>query len=101
MQESTFVLYLNNSSCTHDLPRFISRKFPVDKTKPKSIVFILNVGMDPNKQIFLGRNGKKRSHWTIVHVDTETHVVTYCDSCGWAVTHVAGQFLKSYYLKFG
>ena len=82
LQNSTFCMYLNY---VRDIPGFLSRTMPDDKSKPQSIVFILNVGLEANGAAFLGHDGKQGCHWATAHLDSISKQIIYCDSMGWPI----------------
>ena len=79
MQQNTHVFHLN-FLCA--VGRYVRCHFPEETPKPKNLLFIVNVGTLPNRDVYIASNKQPGSHWTLLHFDTEKKFMIYGDSLG-------------------
>ena len=64
---------------------FVARSLPGGHSKPTSLFFALNVGMDSSGSVFIASGSQSCCHWTVCHVDREKKKIVYDDSLAWSV----------------
>ena len=52
---------------------------------PKSLCFVVNVGLGNNNTTYCGNDGRQGNHWTVAVYDDASKKVTYGDSLGWDI----------------
>ena len=52
---------------------------------PKSLCFVVNVGLGNNNTTYCGDDGRQGNHWTVAVYDHASKKVTYGDSLGWDI----------------
>ena len=79
VQQNTHVFHLNFLG---DVGRYVRCHFPEGTPKPKNLLFIVNVGTLPNRDVYIASDKQPGNHWTLLHFDTEKKFMIYGDSLG-------------------
>ena len=81
-QKKTLCVHMNH---VLNVEAFVARSLPGGHSKPTSLFFALNVGMDSSGSVFIASGSQSCCHWTVCHVDREKKKIVYDDSLAWSV----------------
>ena len=98
MQTETHCIYLN---FTCDTDQSVRKKIESLRQKPTQFLFILNVSRSAHGNVYLGSYKQPGNNWTVCHVNTREHTVTYYDSLAWSspidLLNRIGKFIRIAY----
>ena len=75
---------------------FEAHSLPGGHSKPTSLLFALNVGMDSSGSVFIASGSQSCCYWTVCHVDRESVPVDHLPRLKQFIEHIYEECLSDY-----